>query len=38
VEKGEYWRKMGGNEAGRIDWALVLDHWGDFARGLDIIL
>lgn len=32
MEKGEYWRKVAGNEAGRIDWASVLDHGGDFAK------
>lgn len=32
MEKGEYRRRVAGNEAGRIDWASVLDHWGDFAK------
>lgn len=32
MEKGEYRRRVAGNEAGRIDWASVLDHWRDFAK------
>lgn len=27
----KYWRRVA-NEAGRIDWASVLDHWGDFVK------